>query len=92
MKWSDIPNFEQTASGDDNPFAYKKNRPAGKISVAMPPDDWLCGKMEKLNVTVSSGYPSATSDAAPLARDQFVKFNTGASRWNAMHEPSAQSK
>ena len=44
----------------------------------------LCKKMEKLNITVQEGYPSRTSEAAGLARDQFVK-PPKTLKWYGMH-------
>ena len=40
----------------------------------MPPDDWLCQKLEKLNTTVAEGYPSRAQDSAGLKKDQFIKI------------------
>ena len=37
-----------------------------RISVAMPPDDWHCQKLEHLNTTVAEGYPSRAQDSAGL--------------------------
>ena len=44
-----------TSSTEDNPFAGPKLQPAGKMSVCMPPDDWLCNKLKKLNLTLVEG-------------------------------------
>ena len=51
----------------------------------MPPDDWLCQKLEKLNTTVAEGYPSRAQDSAGLKRDQFIKIPKSQSRWYQMH-------
>ena len=51
----------------------------------MPPDDWLCQKLEKLNTTVAEGYPSRAQDSAGLKKDQFVKIPRSQSRWYQMH-------
>ena len=73
MGWSHIPDIESTtATGDDNPFAGPKSQPAGKVSVHLPTDEWLCNKMAKLNVTLVEGYPSRSSEAGGLLKDQFV--------------------
>ena len=73
MGWSHIPDIESTtATGDDNPFAGPKSQPAGKVSVRLPTDEWLCNKMAKLNVTLVEGYPSHSSETGGLLRDQFV--------------------
>ena len=72
--WSHIPDIESTtATGDDNPFAGPKSQPAGKVSVHLPTDEWLCNKMAKLNVTLVEDYPSHSSEAGGLLRDQFVR-------------------
>ena len=74
MGWTHLPNMESTTStGDDNPFAGQKSQPAGKVSVHLPTDEWLCNKMAKLNVTLVEGYPSCSSEAGGLLMDQFVR-------------------
>ena len=74
MGWSHIPDIESTtATGDDNPFAGPKSQPVGKVSVRLPTDEWLSNKMVKLNITLVEGYPSRSSEAGGLLRDQFVR-------------------
>ena len=74
MAWNDIPEFDTSSSSqDDNSFTGSKSSHSGKVSVKVPVDEWLCKKMEKLNITVQEGYPSHTSETAGLARDQFIK-------------------
>ena len=51
----------------------------------MPLDDWLCQKLECLNLTVAKGYPSRAQDSAGLKRDQFIKVSKSQSRWYKMH-------
>ena len=51
----------------------------------MPPDDWLCQKLEKLNTVVAEGYPSRAQDSTGLKKDQFVKVPKPQSRWYQMH-------
>ena len=69
MSWNDIPEFDFTASSqDDNPFTGSKTSHTGKVSVKVPVDEWLCRKFEKLNC-----YPSRTAENVGLSRDQFVK-------------------
>ena len=73
MRWTYIPDMESTTStGDDNPFAGPKSQPPGKVSVRLPTEEWLYNKMAKLNVTLVEGYPSRSSEAGGLLRDQFV--------------------
>ena len=82
MGWSHIPDIESTtATGNDNPFAGPKSQPAGKVSVRLPTDEWLCNKMAKLNVTLVEGYPSRSSEAGGLLRDQFVRLPKSQSKW-----------
>ena len=74
MAWNDIPEFDSSSgSQDDNPFTGSKVSHTGKVSVKVLVDEWLCRKMEKLNITVQEGYPSRTSENTGLCRDQFVK-------------------
>ena len=47
-------------------------------------DEWLCRKFEKLNLTVSEGYPSRNTETGGLLRGQFVK-TPRSSRWYKMH-------
>ena len=51
----------------------------------MPPDDWLCQKLERLNCTVAEGYPSRAQDSAGIKRDQFVKVPKSQARWYQNH-------
>ena len=88
MCWHHIPTFESDFSEPDksnNPWKGKQPRKPTRISVAMPPDDWLCQKLERLNLTVAEGYPSRAQDSAGLKRDQFVKVPQSQSRWYKMH-------
>ena len=74
MGWSRIPEMDTTASrSEDNPFTGPKTQPTGKVSVSMPTDEWLCSKMGKLNLTLTEGYPSRSSEAGGLLKDQFVR-------------------
>ena len=62
----------ETSTAEDNPFAGPKTQPASKVSVKIPTDEWLCEKMSKLNITLVEGYPSRSSEANGLLKDQFV--------------------
>ena len=84
MGWNKIPEFETVSSSDDNPFAGACTQPTGKTSVKLPVDDWLCQKMDKLNLTVTEGYPARNTDTAGLLKDQFIK-PPRSSRWYGMH-------
>ena len=73
MGWNHIPDIDNASSStDDNPFAASKQQPLGRISVKLPTDEWLCKKMDKLNVILVEGYPSR-GEAGGLQKDQFVK-------------------
>ena len=82
MGWSHIPEMDTTASrSEDNPFAGPKTQPIGKISVSMPTDEWLCSKMGKLNLTLTEGYLSRSSEADGLFKDQFVRPPRSQAKW-----------
>ena len=69
MGWSHIPDIDSTSSNaEDNPFSAPKQQPAGKISVNLPTDDWLCRKMDKLSVTLVQGYPSKVLSPVDCSR------------------------
>ena len=85
---SHIPTFETDYSEPDksnNPWKGKNPKKPTRISVAMPPDDWLCQKLERLNLTVAEGYPSRSQDSAGLKRDQFIKVPKSQEKWYKMH-------
>ena len=91
MDWHQIPDFDSSSSSlDDNPFAASRVKPTGKVSVKLPVDDWLCRKFEKLNLTVSEGYPFRNTETGGLLRDQFVK-TPRPSRWYVMHTDKKDS-
>ena len=85
MGWNHIPTFESDLSEPDksnNPWKGKLPKRPARISVAMPPDNWLCQKLEKLNTVVAQGYPSRAQDSAGLKKDQFVKAPKSQNRWS----------
>ena len=84
MGWHKIPEFDSVSYSDDNPFAGSRVQPTRKVSVKLPVNDWLCKKMEKLNLTITEGYPSRNTETAGLLRDQFVK-PPRSSRWYDIH-------
>ena len=82
MGWTHIPEADNTASrSEDNPFAGPKSQPTGKVSVTMPTDEWLCNKFGKLNMTLTEGYPSRSSEAGGLLKDQFVRPPKSQAKW-----------
>ena len=84
MVWYDISEFDRVSSSDDNPFAGSRVQPTGKVSVKLPVDEWLCRKMEKLNLTITQGYPSRNAETSGFLRDQFIK-PPRSSKWYDMH-------
>ena len=88
MGWNHIPTFKSDLSEPDksnNPWKGKLPKRPAHISVAMPPDDWLCQQLEKLNTVVAEGYPSRAQDSAGLKEDQFVNVPKSQNRWYQMH-------
>ena len=84
MGWHHIPEFDSVSSADNNPFPGSRAPPTGKVTVKIPVDDWLCRKMEKLNLIVAEGYPSRSTEPTGLLRDQFVK-TPRSFKWYDMH-------
>ena len=67
MWWQQVLKFESSASSqDDNLFAGPRTQLTVKMSVKLPSDDWLCWKMEKVNLTLIEGYPTCPSDTSGL--------------------------
>ena len=86
MGWNHIPDVDFNATtSNDNPFAGPKLHTPGKVSVYLPTDEWLCKKMAKLNLTLVQGYPSRTSEAGGLLRDQFVRPPKSQGKWYGFH-------
>ena len=73
MNWSHIPDIDSdTTISEDNPFAGPKMHTPGKVSVNLLTDEWICKKMSKLNLTLTPGYPTHTSEAGGLLKDHFI--------------------
>ena len=87
MGWTHIPDMDSgTKSSDDNTFAGPKLQTPGKVSVSLPTDEWLCSKLNKLNLTLVQGYPSRTTEAGTqVQRDQFVRTAKSQSKWYNLH-------
>ena len=86
MAWHHIFEFDTSSSlADDNPFAGPRSQPIGMISLKLLTDEWLCRKLEKLNIIVVEGYPSRSSEAIGLQKDQFVKSPWSQSKWFSIH-------
>ena len=77
--------ISQNRKNQTNPWTGKHPKRPTRISVAMPPDNWLCQKLERLNLTVAEGYSSRAQDSAGLKKDQFIKVLKSQSRWYKMH-------
>ena len=92
MKWDQVPDFEASVVTENNPFAAPRERPVGKVSIALPIDDWLCKKLDRINLTLENGYPSVTSESAPLPKDNFIRHNTGVSRWYDLYKPDGMQE
>ena len=67
------------------PLQARKFRLQGKVSIQMPSDDWLCRKLSKLNLTSVEGYPSRSSKAGGLLKDQFVQPVKSQAKWYRLH-------
>ena len=86
MGWTHVPDLDSgTKTSDDNPFAGPKLQNPGKVFVNLPTDEWLCNKLSKLNITLVQGYPSRTTEAGTLQRDQFVHPAKSQSKWYGVH-------
>ena len=73
MGWTHIPDFEYTGtSRANNPWTGCRTQPVGKVSVLLPPDDWLCEKHENLNIVLKKGCHSKSSEPGGLHMDQCI--------------------
>ena len=63
MGWTSIPDIDSSnTASDDNPFSGPKAPVPGKVSVTMPTEEWLCKELSKLNIILTEGYPTRSSD------------------------------
>ena len=86
MIWNHIPDIDSGATtSEDNPFAGPNLHTLDKVSVNLPTNEWLCRKMSKLNITLVQGYPTRTSEAGGLFRDQFVRPPKSQQKWYGFH-------
>ena len=77
MGWSHIPELEYSpTSRADNPWIGHRSQPVGKVSVLLPPEDWLCKKLE--NLIFCSSKVTLPSLQSPV--DQYL------------HPPKSQSR
>ena len=86
MGWTHIPDLEYSpTSRTDNPWTGHRSQPVGKVSVLLPPEDWLCKKIENMNLVLLEGYPSKSSEPGGLHMDQFLRPPKSQSRWYSIH-------
>ena len=92
MGWTHIPDLEYSPA--DNPWVGHRAQPVGKVSVVLPPEDWLCRKLENLNLVLIEGYPSKSSEPGGLHVDQFLRPPKSQNRWYGIHpaEPKDPSR
>ena len=66
----------------------------GKVSVLLPPENWLCKKIENMNLVLLEGYPSKSSELRGLHMDQFLRPPKSQSRWYGIHpaEPKDRTR
>ena len=55
------------------PLSGPKAPVPSKVSVTMPTEDWLCKKLSKSNVILTEGYPTRSTEAGGLMKDQFLR-------------------
>ena len=86
MGWSHIPDLEYSPTTlADNPWVGHRSQPIGKVSVLLPPEDWLCKKLENFNLVLIEGYPSKSSEPGGLHMDQYLHPRKSQSRWYGIH-------
>ena len=86
MGWTHITDLEYSPdSRTDNPWVGHRSQPVGMVSVLLPPEDWLCRKLENLNLVLIEGYPSKSSEPGGLHADQFLRPPKLQSRWYGIH-------
>ena len=86
MGWTHIPDLEYSpTSRTDNPWIGHRSQPVGKVSVLLPPEDWLCKKIENMNLVLIEGYSSKSLEPGGLHMDQFLRPPKSQSRWYGIH-------
>ena len=90
MGWTNIPDVDSSnTASEDNPFSGPKVPVPGKVSVTMPTEDWR-EKLSKLNVTLTEGYPTRSSDSSGLMKDQFLRPARSQSKWYRLHSKTTR--
>ena len=86
MGWTHIPDLEYSpTSRTDNSWIGHHSQPVGKVSVLLPPEDWLCKKLENMNLVLLEGYPSKSSEPGGLHMNQFLRPPKSQSRLYGIH-------
>ena len=85
MGWTTIPDVDSSNTPDDNPFSGHKVPVPGKVSVTMLTEEWLCKKLSKLNVTLTEGYLTRSTEASGLMKDQFLRPAKSQFKWYALY-------
>ena len=85
MGWSHVPDMDSSNPSDDNRFAGPKAPAPSKISVQMPTEDWLCRKLSKLNLNMTEGYPSRTTEDGSLPMDHFLRPPKPQTKWYGLY-------
>ena len=80
MGWTHIPDIDTNTSN-----AGPKVQTPGRVSVQMPTDHWLCKKLSRLNITLVEDYPSGSSEAGGLLKDQFVPPAKSQAKWYGLY-------
>ena len=55
MGCTQVPDFDSPNAKQDNLFAGLRQPAPSKVYVKLPPDDWLCKKLDHLNITMQRG-------------------------------------
>ena len=55
------------------------------MSMHMPIEEWLCKKLNKLNMTLIEGYPSRTAEAGHLPMGSFLKPARSQNKWYGLY-------
>ena len=95
---TDRPMDSSQRTGPDSSAALQPS--AGKLPKDSPlygssspehtgPDnialDWLCQNLSKLNLTMTEGYPSRTTEAGSLLMDHFLRPPKPQTKWYGLH-------
>ena len=85
MGWSHVPEVDSSNPSDNNPFAGPKAPVPNRVLVHMPTEEWLCKKLNKLNLTLIERYPSRSAEAGHLPMDSFLKPARSQNKWYGLY-------